>query len=325
MPGPILSAWPRGSDRSTRVILGIAGVALALALGGCGDAGEAGGGLEARLFETEADEVSAGPGGVFVTEGADLAPIDIESGEPAGDPIDIGALNTRLAIGEEAGWVTDVNEHEAARIDLSNGSRQALAVPGGDPVAVAALGSGALIASGRELIPYAADGSPGPASRLPCDVYDFVGSEEVVAGGCEDGVVTIDAAGTVGVVNVGGEPDSVAVTSGSVWALIGGRLVEVGADGKRGRTLKAPDGAVSIAAEGQALWVLSGPGGDDEPELVTLHDARTGKLEAGPVELPGGTSDVGAAAATVAPFQGSLWFTLAFYGGPLGVVEPVGP
>lgn len=145
-------------------------------MGGCGDAGEAGGGLEARLFETEADEVSAGPGGVFVTEGADLAPIDIESGEPAGDPIDIGGLNTRLAVGEEAVWATDVNEHEAARTDLSGGSRQALAVPGGDPVAVAALGSGALVASGRELIPYAAGGSPGPASRLPSGRRAWIGA-----------------------------------------------------------------------------------------------------------------------------------------------------
>jgi hypothetical protein len=30
---------------------------------------------------------------------------------------------------------------------------------------------------------------------------------------------------------------------------------------------------------------------------------------------------VAAASSTIAPHHGSLWFTLVFYGGPLGVIE----
>ncbi len=321
--------YPRegSGEQNRRMVTAIVATLMTLFLGsGCGGGGGAasGGGLEARLFDTPADAVSSGPAGVFASDDADLVPIDSRSGDPAGDPIEFGAtLNGRLAVGTESAWVTDVNEHAASRIDLGSGSRQVLEVPGGDPGAVAAEGNGALIVSGRTLIPYAADGTLGPTLRLPCRIYELVGSDGIVAGGCARGLLRIDPArGTAEVFDVGGEPDDVAVNAGSAWALVSGRLVRVGADGRRGRTLKAPAGAVSIAGEGHDLWVISAPKGDDAPERVTRHDSRTGRRNAGPVQLPGSTSDVAATVAAVAPFQGSLWFALSFYGGPLGIIEP---
>lgn len=302
------------------------GAALVLGVAGCGGSDDAGGGggLEARLFETDADEVFAGPAGVFALDGADLMPIDTESGDPDGQPIETELLNTRVAVGEGVIWVTASAEQKAIRVDLT-GPIEPLEVPGGEPSLVVADGAGAWIVSGDDLVAYRADGTPGDPLRLPCEVNDLAASGGTVWGGCKRGLVRVDTSGrTAQLVDVGGEPKSVAAVAGAAWALVGDRLVRVDDDGDSEPVVDAPKGAARIAGEGETLWVFSSPEGDRKAQLVTRHDARTGKQEAGPVELPGSTDDVGAAAAAAAPYRGALWFTLAFYGGPLGVVDAGG-
>ena len=298
--------------------------ALTLVVSGCGDEGSQQAGLEARLLETPADEVHSGPAGVFALDGADLVPIDAESGAPAADPIDVGALNARVAVGEEAAWTVEANADRAARIDLSSNSREPLELPGQDLApTVAATSGGAWIVVGRRLVPYAADGTPMKSIGLPCGATELAVSNHSVWGACERGLVHVDTQEhSTQMVDVGGEPADIAATGGSAWALVGRRLIQVGTEGERMRTVKVAAATESIAGEGNDLWLVTGT--EDAPELVALHDGRTGERTAGPVELAGSTDDVPAAAQVVAPYRGSLWFALAFYGGPLGVVEPDG-
>jgi hypothetical protein len=302
------------------------GVALAIALAGCGDGGgEAsnGGGLEARLFDTAADDVYSGRPGVFALEDFELVPIDTASGDPDGDGIGIAASNERVAIGTDTAWVTDVAEHKALRIDLGTGERQRLDMGDVEPVAVAAEGDRAWIGSDTTLVSFTSDGTPGDLVTLPCKVFDLVSSQGAIWGGCELGLVRVETAtNTATLIDVGGEPDSVATTGTSVWALVGGRLVSVSTTGEVGSNIEAPVGAMVIAGEGRDLWVASDPDEGEEPSSMTRHDARTGHRNGGPVQLPGSTDDVQASSAAIAPHRGALWFALAFYGGPLGVIEP---
>jgi hypothetical protein len=137
--------------------------------------------------------------------------------------------------------------------------------------------------------------------------------------------VRIDAGtGEAQLIDVGGEPGALAPTGSALWALVGDELVPVSPTGDVGTEVAAPANATSIAGAGSSLWVTADREGDDEPERVTRHDATTGRRVDGPVALPGGTDDVAAASASIAAAGDSLWFALAFYGGPLGVVEPAG-
>jgi hypothetical protein len=194
-----------------------------------------------------------------------------------------------------------------------------------EPVWVAASDDRAWISSGPELVPFTDDGEPGAPIALPCSISELVFGDGAVWGGCEQGVVRVDAdTGEAQLIDVGGEPEALAATDSAFWALVGDELVPVGDAGDVGDAVTAPANATSIAGAGDALWVTADRDADDEPEQVTRHDATTGRRVDGPIALPGGTDDVAAASASIAADGDALWFALAFYGGPLGVVGPAG-
>ena len=302
-------------------------IGLALALAGCG--GDDGGdskkarGLDARLFDTAADDVYAGPAGVYALDSSELTRIDGD-GDADGSPIGVAATQPRVAIGNDAAWVTDVTEHDAKRVDLATGDRQVLDMGAVEPVWVAASDDRAWISSGPELVPFTDDGQPGSPVTLPCSISELVFGNGAVWGGCEQGVVRVDAdTGEAQLIDVGGEPDALAATESALWALVGDRLVSISAAGDVAVEVAAPGNATSIAGAGTSLWVTADREGDDQPERVTRHDATTGRRVDGPIALPGGTDDVAAASASIAADGDSLWFALAFYGGPLGTVARV--
>jgi hypothetical protein len=304
----------------------VAVVGLVLALAGCGggDDSQAANGLEARLLD-EADDVYAGPAGVFALDSSDLTRVG-EDGELEGSPIGVAADQPRIAIGTDAAWVTDVSDHSAFRLDLATGDQLDLDMGAVDPVWVAAPDDGgAWVNSGTELVPFDDDGEPGAPVPLPCSTEELVAGLDALWTFCDQGVVRVDpATGAADPIDVGGEPAAIAATDAALWVLTGERLVPIDASGQIGAEVAAPANATSIAGTGAVLWVTADRQADDAPEQVTHHDAASGRRTAGPISLPGGTDDVAAASASIAAAGRSLWFTLAFYGGPLGVVEPAG-
>ena len=220
-------------------------------------------------------------------------------------------------------WVTDVTDHTAERIDLTTGERQELDMGAVEPVWVAAVDDGAWISSGDEVVPFDDSGEPGAPVTLPCSATELVAGLDVLWTMCEEGVVRVDpATGATNVIDVGGEPTALAATDPALWVLVGAQLVPIDAAGEVGTEVTAPADATSIAGSGNLLWVTADRQSDDAPENVTRHDAATGRRTAGPIPLPGGTDDVAAASQSIAADGRALWYTLAFYGGPLGVVEP---
>jgi streptogramin lyase len=299
---------------------------LALVVAACGETeSRRGGGLVAQELAIRADGAIAGPLGVYAVEGGHVQGVDPTTGKASGQPIELHALGTRMVVDDQGAiWFVDREQPRATRV-TPDGVVTQLAMPEGDhPVAIAVTNGTAWVSSitPNRIFPFAPDGNRGEPVETPCAVVRLVGAEGSVWGACDKGVVRLDAASRqITLIDTGGEPGDLAVTTPAIWALVSDRLVAIDPrTGVAAGSFPAPADANSITGTKGALWVASTPQGG-KPEQITRHDAADMALLAGPVDVPGSTTDVPARVGSMAAFGDDLWLAASYYGAPLVVIR----
>ena len=302
---------------------------LALVVSAC-DATErsSGGGLSAHELAIKADDVVAGPRGVYAVEGGHVQAVDPATGKAAGEPIELHALGTRMVVDDQgAVWFIDREQPRATRV-APDGAVTQLAMPEGErPVGIAVVNGTAWVSSisPNVVFPFSADGTRGEPVQTPCAVVQLAAGDGVVWGACDKGAIRLDTVSRqVMLVDTYGVPGDLAVTAPAVWALVADRLVAIDPrTGVAAGSVPAPADANSIVGANGALWVAATPAGDG-PEKITRHDASDMALLAGPVDVPGSSTDVPARVSSMAVFGDELWLTATVYGSPLVVVRQGG-
>lgn len=139
-------------------------------------------------------------------------------------------------------------------------------------------------------------------------------------GECDEGVLRFDTeTGRAALIDTGAEPRELTATSSRIWALVGDSLQAIDiASGVPAEPVPAPAGAYWLAGADHDLWVAAG---GDTGRQITRHSAEDATMLAGPVDVPGSTSDVRAEVSSMVALGGELWVAVTFYGGNLIVVR----
>ena len=307
---------------------GIVAVTVAVLLtAGCSKDTE-GGGLTARLLDQVGDGfdgVSAGPNHLYALGGSQVYPLDSASGEPSGASFTLDALKTRRAVAEDGAiWFTSTDAKPPNRRVAPGGRYDELVLPGdleGAGVAVSGETGWVMAPFDRKAVPFTEDGVAGKPVDIPCDTIvvntPLVGSDGAVWTYCEKGVARIDTDdNSASLVDIGGRPTGLALTSSTLWAARDGTLYAIDPDtGEITNTVDRPE-AQGLAGDGDDLWVTGGG--------ITLHSGSDGRQVNGPVSLPSLSDQVGSAISEMAAFGGRLFLTLQSYGAPLVMVQRAG-
>ena len=170
--------------------------------------------------------VAVGGGSIWVADSGarSVTRINEASGKVV-DTIDVGNGPTALAFGGGAVWVANARDGTLTRIDASSGDASGPTSVGSSPSAVAVDDSGIWVASQEDATVSHLDAKNGALLAAPIAVGSRPSAIAITAGAvwvanAGDGSITrIDPAGdrVVGIIDVGGAPNDLAVEGSNLW------------------------------------------------------------------------------------------------------------
>jgi hypothetical protein len=176
-----------------------------------------------------ADYVEAGGGALWASLGFEDAVVRIDPATlEAGPPITVGAFPTYVAVGDDAAYVSNLDDRTITRIDAADDTTSEISLGeddsgltrGGGPIAY---GGGSLWAEGTdtELCQVSPDGADVECVDIGTDINAIAADETRVWIAAADGKVLVVFPGTLEVVatiETGGVSlDSIAIGTGAVW------------------------------------------------------------------------------------------------------------